>query len=100
MREGVVTDIMSLGQDALHQARTSLGILTDDEETRVDALLLENIEDLRRPVGIGPVVEGERELARCRPRTFDDIGCRERGVLLVDDLSGIFVDLEGSLAFC
>ena len=45
------------------QARVGFGVLADDEERRLDMLGLEDVEDRRRPFGIGAVVEGQRDLA-------------------------------------
>ena len=63
-------------------------VLADDEEARMNALLLEDVEDLRRPVRVGPVVEGQRELARCvAPVRSMTKGVGTRRIFLVDDLS-------------
>src|SRR5690242_21359540 len=63
------------------------------------ALLLEDIEDLRRKVRIGTVVEGERKLAWGRPLALNDERGRHRRIFLVDDLSRVAVDLKRALAF-
>ena len=43
MREGVIADLMALGQHALDKPRVGLAVLSDDEEGRLDALLLQDI---------------------------------------------------------
>ena len=64
------------------------------------ARTLQDIEDLRRPVRIGTVVEGECELAGCRAGSLNDERGRHRLVGLIDDLTRVVVDIEGSLAGC
>ena len=51
---------------------------------------------MRRPGGIGAVIEGERHLARHRPEAVDDVGSRQLGVGLVVDVAGIGIDLDGA----
>src|SRR5438105_9018608 len=64
MGEGVVADDVSLGELAAHQIGTRLRVLADEEESGVHAARLEQVEDARRPDGIGPVVEGDGDAAR------------------------------------
>ncbi len=58
MRERVIADVMAFFIFALDEFRDGTGILTDDEEGGVDMLFLQDVEDLRRPGRIWPVVEG------------------------------------------
>ena len=58
MGKSVIADVVSLGEDAPQQVRIGLGVLADDEETGVNAFLLQHVEDLGRPVRIRTVVEG------------------------------------------
>ena len=53
---------MAFGHLALHQPGMGLHVLADDEEGRGHMLVLEDVEDLRRPVRVGAVVEGQRHL--------------------------------------
>ncbi len=62
MGEGVVADLVAFAIDALHDADVLLGLFADHEEGALDVVLLEDVEDLRGPLGVGPVVEGERDL--------------------------------------
>ena len=61
MRVGVVADLVAFAHHALHQADVLRGLVADHQEGALDALLLQDVEDLRRPLGIGSVVEGERD---------------------------------------
>ena len=67
MGVGVIADIVALGEDPSHEIGIGLRVLADDEEARANVLLLQDIENLRRPVRIGTVVEGECELAGVAP---------------------------------
>jgi len=64
MCEGVVADLVAFAIDALHSADVLFGLLADHEERALDVVLLEDVEDLWGPLGIGPVVEGKRDLLR------------------------------------
>ena len=46
----------------MHEADVVLGLLADDEEGSGDVVLLEDGEDLGRPLGIGAVVEADGDL--------------------------------------
>ena len=61
MGEGVVADLVAFGEDALDQPRMGLGVGADDEETRLDVLFLQDIENRRRPLRVRPVVECQRQ---------------------------------------
>ena len=61
MGVGVVADLVAFAHDALHQADILRGLGADEHEGALDVLLLEDVEDLRRPLGVGAVVEGERD---------------------------------------
>ena len=56
MRPAMVAYLVPVGQHPLHHADIFLGFLPDHEEGRLHVLLLENFQDLRRPVGIGAIV--------------------------------------------
>ena len=100
MGVGVIADIVALGEDPSHEIGIGLRVLADDEEARANVLLLQDIENLRRPVRIGTVVEGECELAGCRAGSLNDERGWHRLVGLIDDLTRVVVDIEGSLAGC
>ena len=61
VRVGVAADLVPLGDDPFEQTALGQRILADDEEGRGHALALEDVEDLRRPLRVGPVVEGQRD---------------------------------------
>ena len=50
MGEGVIAEIVPLGESSLHKSRIGGAVLADDEEGRVDALFLQDVEDFRRPM--------------------------------------------------
>ena len=59
---GVVADLVPLGHDSPNEIGIFLRVDPDEEEGRLDSVRLQNVEHLRRPLRIGPVVEGERDL--------------------------------------
>ncbi len=81
----MVADLVAFTIDPLHEADVVFGLLADHEEGAVDVVLLEDVEDLRRPVGIGAVVEGERDLFGVVAVLRDGVGERVGVHRLVDD---------------
>ena len=62
MRPGVVRDRVAFQHFAARELRQALGVAADFEERRANALIGERLEDLRRRLGGGAVVEGEDDL--------------------------------------
>ena len=85
MGVGVVADLMALAHHALHQADILLRLVADQHERALDALVAENIENLRRPLGIGSVVEGERDLVGVIAVLLDGVSARINVHVLVGD---------------
>src|SRR6516162_5084916 len=98
MRKGVVPYVVSLSKNTLYQVWVGLRAVTDDEETRMHPLGLQDVEDLWRPVGIGAVVEGKRELIWFGPSPLDHIGCGYLRIVLIVNIARILVDLKGTRA--
>ena len=92
--EGVIADLVALGEDALDEAGICLAVLADDEERRLDALLLQDVEDLRRPLGARAIVERQRHLVRHPAGAADDIGGRDLRERLRRDETMRLVGLE------
>ena len=61
------------------------GLRADEHECAFDVLRFEDVEDLWRPLGIGAVVEGERNLVGMVAVLLDGIGVRIDIHVLVDD---------------
>src|SRR4029078_3657171 len=99
MGEGVVADVMTFRHEALHEIRIGFGVLTNDEKAGVDTFVLQDVEYFWRPVGIRTVVERERELSTRVASALDDERGRHRLVSLVDNLTGLVVNLKTKLAF-
>ena len=59
MRPGVVADLMAFAIDPPHEAGVVAGGLADHEEGALYVELFEDVEDLRRPLGIRAVVEAQ-----------------------------------------
>src|SRR4029079_18870965 len=63
MRERVIADLVSLGDDAFYYVRICLTVFTDDKKARLYILFLENVEYFWRPYGVRAVVERQSDLA-------------------------------------
>jgi hypothetical protein len=75
MREGVISYVVPLGENALNEFGIGLGVLADDEEGCVNILGFQDVEDFRCPFGVGTVVEREGDLMGHVSGALDD----ERG---------------------
>ncbi len=91
--EGVVADLVAFVVDPLHDADVVLGDLTDHEEGAFDVVLLEHVEDARRPFRVGTVVEGEGYLLGVVAVKADGVGQR----VGVHDLLGDHLERDGNL---
>src|SRR5262249_27099667 len=96
MGEGMISDVMTLGHNSLDQVRIGCCALTNNEKARLDPFVLQNIEYLRSPIGIGAIVKCQRELTGYVAPTLDNVGSRNARVVLVDDLPGIGVELKAA----
>ena len=83
MRGAVIGQQMPLGCDARENLGIGLGHLADDEERRLDVVLLENVENARRIV-VGAVVEGERNRVRVAQARAEERAGLEIGDLRTD----------------
>ena len=81
----MAADLVAFAHDALHQADVVGGFIADEEEGAFDVLLLQDVEDLRRPPGIGAVVEGERKLFGMVAVLLDGVGARIDVHVFVND---------------
>src|SRR5208337_3519335 len=62
MSEGVVSDLVTFVVNALGNAGIFFRFDADEEERCLHALLLQYVEDLRRPLRVGTIIEGEGDL--------------------------------------
>ena len=85
MREGVVADLMAFANVALQQVDVVLRLLADHHESGLHVVLLQHVENLRRPDRVGTVVEGQRKLVRMVAVLLDDVRPRQRLHVLVGD---------------
>jgi hypothetical protein len=89
--------------DALHDADVLRGLGADQHEGCLDVLVAQNIENLGRPLGIGSVVEGERDFVGVVAVLLDGVGARINVHVLIDDellarIELVGFDLDGALA--
>src|SRR3974390_3411548 len=100
MRVGVIAELMALGEDSLDQSRTRLGVAADDEKRRLHMFGFEDIEDLRRPLRIGTVIECQCDFLWMVAAELMDHVVRGRDLRggLVVDIAGLGIDFEIALA--
>ena len=94
---------MAFADDPLHEADIFLGLGADEHEGSLGALVAENVEDFRSPLGVGPVVEGERDLIGMVAVLLDGVGAGIDIHVLIDNelfpgVDFITVDFDGALA--
>src|SRR5262245_12638237 len=70
----MIAYVVAFGEDAFDQTRIRLAVLADNEERSEYFLTFEDVEDLRRPLLIRTIVEGQGNLARVPSGTANDIG--------------------------
>src|ERR1700693_3692576 len=88
MGKCVVADLVPLAIDTAGETAELVRLDANQEERCGSMLTLQDIENLRCPVGIGTVVKGNRELRLARAITRYAIGQRER-------LEGFPIDQPG-----
>jgi len=91
--EGVVADLVAFAVDALHETDVVFGDLADHEEGALDVVPLEDVEDLWGPVGVGAVVEGERDHVGLVAVLLERVG----GRIGLHHLFGDHLDGDGDL---
>ena len=85
MRVGVVADLMALAHHPFHQADIFLCFGADHHERALDVLLLQDVENFRRPLGVRAVVKGERNFIRMVAVVLDGVGARIHIHVLTDN---------------
>ena len=91
---GMAADVVAVFEDALDNPRIGFRIRIDEEECAGNVFLLEDVENLRRPFRIRPVVESERDFLFRRAELLDHIAGRQFGIGLVVDVAEFLVALE------
>src|SRR5580692_9448784 len=94
MSEGVVTDVVAGLIFVPDDFRKLAGRFADDEEGRRNIFLFQDIENLRSPFFVGPVVEGKSQFSWRGAHLLDTPGERIGLVGLVVDhvAGGIVID--------
>src|SRR5215831_8708160 len=60
----VISNLVAFGHNSLHKRRIFFSVSSHEEEPSFDMGRLQNVEDLRRPFRIRPIIEGKRNLMR------------------------------------
>ncbi len=99
MGEGVIADLVAFVVDALGDGAVLFRLNADQEERGLNVLLLQHIEHLGRPLGVGPIVEGNRDFLG-RAAVHIDFVRRRHGLEdLVADQLGIGINYDLALAW-
>ncbi len=83
MREGMISNFIALRVFLLHNVGILVGGFTDHEKCRGSLLFFQYLQNFRRPIRIGTVVERQCNFARVRAHFFDAPGKRIALVRLV-----------------
>src|SRR5436190_17224842 len=98
MSEGVIPDLVAFIVDALGDARELVGLNSDQEKSCGSMLSLQNVENLGRPLRIGPVVERDDDLMGTEAVTAHTIRFGQRLEVLVRDEAVIRVNRQVACA--
>ena len=85
MGVSVVADLVAFAHDALHEADIFLGLSADEHEGAFDVFLLEDVQNLWGPLGVGSVVEGERNFVGVVSVLLDGVGAGIGVHVFIDD---------------
>src|SRR5690242_437518 len=89
MRKGVISQFVTLAGDTSHNAWMLERLKPCDEECRFDVLLLENVKNLLRVIGIGAVVKSDDHRFRRDAAYSDFPGTGKYLIVFIFDFSGI-----------
>ena len=64
MGERVIADLIAFLENARGDGRKSVGLVADQKEGGLRILVLQDVKDLRCPLRVGAVVEGDHYLIR------------------------------------
>ena len=83
MGERVIPDLMAFVVDTLRDTGKLVGLDADQEKSCGSVFAFQNVENLWRPLRVGPIVEGDDDLIGTEAVTADSIGFRQRLEVLV-----------------
>ena len=82
MGKRMIANLVTLINHAPQQLGMGLTILAHHKEGRRDVLAFQNIEDRRRPLRVGSIIEGDRDRAGFIARALNHIGGRDVPVIV------------------
>ena len=80
---GVIADLVPLTQETADEAGFGDRVFADQKKGRGDVVRFEDVEDLRRPHRVGPVVERERDQPGMVAAAIDNVGGGQLRELLI-----------------
>src|SRR6185503_2229538 len=87
MRVRVVANFVTFVNQAAHQVRIGLSVLSDNKECSRNVFLFENIENCRRPPRIGAIIKGQRDKSGVISFTLNYVGRRDGDEVFVFDVT-------------
>src|SRR5208282_4495827 len=98
MSKGMVPDFVTFAVNALGQTAEFLRLDSDQKECSRHVLAFEDVENFRRPLRIGAVVEGHGEVVLAETIARDTIGFGQTLEVFAIDESGLLIDGQLALA--
>ena len=91
MREGVVADLVTFANDALHQSNILFRRCANHEECTLHVAGFKDVEDLWSPLGVGSVVEADGNLVGVIAEVVNVVGVRVHIHVLIDSEAAILM---------
>src|SRR5216684_3096291 len=88
MSERMIADLVSLAENALGQRVVGFRLSPNQKESSSGVLLFQDVENLRRPLRIRAVVEGDGDLVWAGAIAADPVGLWQRVHGLIADQAG------------
>src|SRR6266480_2216740 len=98
MRERMIPDLMSFMKNSRGNGGEPVGLVANQKECRGGVLLLQDVEDLWRPLRIGAIIECDYDLIGTRSVACHTIGLRQSVHHFVGDESVGMVEGDSARA--
>src|SRR5229473_7728671 len=95
----MVADLVPFGVLAIEESQGVVGRASDHEKSRRGLLFLQDVENFRRELRIGSVIEAESDLFRRGAHLEDAVGRRQHLIIVFDNCIGRWIEANGAAAF-
>ena len=100
MEKGVIADLVAFVIDARGDGREPVRLVSDQKESRRRVFALKDIENLRRPLRVRPVIKGDCDLIRAGSVSAHSIRLRKRIYSFITDQIVRVIQSDGTRAVC